>query len=209
MRIELWADVACPWCYIGERRLRRALDESGADAEVIWRPYQLQPALPPAGMPWARFVERKFGGWPRAEPMFAHVAAAGASEGIRYDFRKMASYPNTTDAHRLILHAARQGRLWDAAEAVYSAYFTEGLDVGDRGVLTTLAGRAGLNQEEVSTMLEGDEGLGEVRAAAGEAQELGVRGVPLVLFANAFAVSGAQPIEVFRDAIARAAAEAA
>jgi predicted DsbA family dithiol-disulfide isomerase len=209
MRIDLWADVACPWCYIGKRRLKRALDDAGVAAEVRWRPYQLQPGLPPEGLPWESFVERKFGGRERAAPMFRQVEAAGASDGIRYDFSRVASYPNTTDAHRLILHAQQEGRLWEAAESVYRAYFHEGMDIGDRGVLVRLAVEAGVDPHPVETMLESDAWMSEVRDATLEAREIGISGVPFVVLDDTYAVSGAQPLSVFRSALERARERAA
>lgn len=212
MNIDLFADVACPWCWIGERRLRRVLDERGIDAAVRWRPYQLQRGLPPGGLPWNDFVEKKFGGWARARPMFAQVAAAGAGEGITYDFEAVTRAPNTRDAHRVLLLAQEHGRLWEVADAVYRAYFAEGRDVTDAATLAEVASAAGLNAAEVRAMLAGDGYADEVDAAQELADRSGITGVPFVVFDGRFAVSGAQPPEVFHAAITRAlggAAEAA
>lgn len=203
MTIDLWADVACPWCFIGERRLRRALEEAGVEAEVRWRPFQLQPDLPRGGLPWEDFVERKFGGWERARPMFAHVARAGEEEGIRFDFERVASAPNTAAAHGLILEASRDGRLWEAADAVYRAYFTEGRDVGDPSVLHEIAAGLGVSWPGGDPEIED-----EVRQARAEAARLGVNGVPFIVFDGRLALSGAQPVEQFRNVIRQASAAA-
>src|SRR5688572_6726949 len=120
MIIDLFADVACPWCWIGERRLKRVLEEQGIEATVRWGPYQLQRGLPPEGIAWGELVEKKFGGWNRARPMFAHVAAAGEPEGLRYDFEAITRAPNTRNAHRVLLLAQDHGRLWEAAEAMFA-----------------------------------------------------------------------------------------
>jgi predicted DsbA family dithiol-disulfide isomerase len=209
MKIELWADVACPWCYIGERRLRRAIQASEVEAQVRWRPFQLQPGIPPEGIPWAEFVSARFGGWGRARAGFAQVARAGEEDGLQFDFERVASFPNTTDAHRLLLLAEARGRLWEAADVVYPAYFAEGRDVGDREVLMELGGLAGLDPDELREVLASDAYRAEIRDSQLQARELGIAGVPFVVLANAFAVSGAQPLEVFRAAISRAAGEAA
>lgn len=204
MEIDLFADVACPWCWIGERRLKRVLDERGVDATVRWRPYQLQRGLPPEGLPWNDFVETKFGGWARARPMFAHVAAAGAGEGLAYDFEAVTRAPNTRDAHRVLLLAQEHGRLWEVADAVYRAYFAEGRDVTDPAVLAEVASAAGLDAGEVRAMLGTDRYADEVDAAQELADRSGISGVPFVVFDGRFAVSGAQPPEVFHTAIDRA-----
>ncbi|HET7231749.1 MAG TPA: DsbA family oxidoreductase [Longimicrobium sp.] len=209
MIIDLFADVACPWCWIGERRLKRVLDERGITATVRWRPYQLQRGLPPEGLPWNDFVESKFGGWARARPMFAQVAAAGAGEGLRYDFEAVTRAPNTRNAHRVLLLAQEYGKLWEAAEAIYSAYFAEGRDVTDTEVLSSAAGAAGLDAEEVRAMLAGDMYADEVEAAQGLAERSGITGVPFVVFDERFAVSGAQPPEVFHSAIDHALGDTA
>lgn len=204
MIIDLFADVACPWCWIGERRLRRALEARGVDATVRWRPYMLQRNLPPGGIAWSELVERKFGGWARARPMFAHVARAAEPEGIRYDFEAIQRAPNTLDAHRVILLAQQEGRLWEVADALYSAYFAEGRDVNDREVLADVAAKAGLDAERVRAMLASREFVAEVESSQEVADASGVQGVPLAVFEGRFAVSGAQPLEVFETAIDRA-----
>jgi predicted DsbA family dithiol-disulfide isomerase len=207
MKVEVFADIACPWCYIGERRLRRAMEmRPGAVTDVRWRPFQLQPAMPAGGLPWNEFVERKFGGWQRARGMFAHVAAAGASEGIRFDFERVATAPNTRDAHRLVLLAEEHALGYEAAEALFAAYFAEGRDVGDREVLAAIGAEVGLDAERVREALEGSAYVDEVEESQREAGENGISGVPFFVFDSRFAVSGAQPLEVFTQAIDRALA---
>ncbi|HEU4455386.1 MAG TPA: DsbA family oxidoreductase, partial [Longimicrobium sp.] len=151
--IDLFADIGCPWCYVGERRLKRALESRGVRATVRWHPYELQRGLPREGLPWSEIVEKKFGGWERARAMFQHVRNAGAEEGIQFDFERVASAPNTRDAHRVMLLAQEKGRLWEAAEAIFAAYFTEGRDVGSVDVLAEVADSAGVDAAEVREML--------------------------------------------------------
>lgn len=204
MIIDLFADIACPWCWIGERRLKRALAARGVEATVRWRPYMLQRNLPPEGIDWNELVERKFGGWERARPLFAHVARAGEPEGIRYDFEAIGRAPNTRDAHRVVLLAQQAGKLWEVADALYSAYFAEGRDLNDRQVLVEVAAGAGLDAERVRTMLASGEFLAEVDASQEVADDTGVQGVPLAVFEGKYGISGAQPLEVFEMAIDRA-----
>ncbi|HEX9939890.1 MAG TPA: DsbA family protein, partial [Longimicrobium sp.] len=142
-------------------------------------------------------------------PMFAHVAAAGQPEGLRYDFEAITRAPNTRNAHRVLLLAQDHGRLWEAAEAMFAAYFAEGRDVTAAAVLVEVGAAAGLDADAVREMLAGD----AYAAAVDEAQEMadgsGITGVPFAIFDGKFAVSGAQPPEVFRTAIGRALDEAA
>jgi predicted DsbA family dithiol-disulfide isomerase len=204
MIIDLFADIACPWCWIGERRLKRALEARGIEATVRWRPYMLQRNLPPEGIPWNELVEKKFGGWDRARPMFAHVAGAGAPEGLRYDFEAIGRAPDTRDAHRTVLFAQEQGKVWEVADALFSAYFAEGRDVNDREVLAEVAAETGLDADAVREMLASGRFSGEVDAAQEVADASGVQGVPLAVFEGKYGVSGAQPVDVFNLAIDRA-----
>jgi len=204
MKIELFADIACPWCYIGERRLKRALDARGLAAEVVWRPFQLQPGLPRDGQPWDAFVDAKFGGAARAKPMFAHVAAAASGDGIDFRFDRMAVAPNTRDCHRLMMLAGEKGRTWEMAEALFRAYFTEGQDVTRGAVLAELARSVGIDETETWAMLRSDRFTLEVDAGQARAAELGVQGVPFFVFGDAYGLSGAQSYEVMLQVLDQA-----
>ncbi|HET6229988.1 MAG TPA: DsbA family oxidoreductase [Longimicrobiaceae bacterium] len=205
MKIELFADIACPWCYIGERRLRKALEDAGVDADVVWRPYQLQPGLPRGGMPWAELVEKKFGGAQRAAGMFAHVASAGAPEGIEFRFDRITVAPSTRDSHRLMMLAGEHGRTWEMAEALFRAYFTDGKDVTRGAVLVEAAKEAGIDAAEAWAVLGSDRYEREVDAGQGRAADVGVQGVPFYVFDGKYALSGAQPPAVFADVLRQVA----
>lgn len=202
MVIDVYADVACPWCYIGERRLEQAIAlRPDVPIERRWRPFQLQPAMPPRGMPWAEFAPRKFGGLERAQRMFAQVASAGAADGITFAFDKVVSAPNSVDAHRLVALARQNGREWEMVNALFAAYFTDGRDLNDQVQLTAIAADVGLPADAVQAYLASREGVAEVQASQAEAEQLGINGVPFYIFNEQYAVSGAQPVELFLQAI--------
>ena len=206
MIIDLFADIACPWCYIGEKRLVQALAQRpDLRAEVHWRPFQLQPGLPKPGEPWAEFMESKFGGARRAEMAFEHVRQAAEPEGIDFRFDRMTVAPNTEDAHRLVLFAAEKGREREVVTALFRAHFIEGRNVGDLNTLAEIAVGEGLDPDEVRAYLESEQGTGEVQASQAAAAQLGIGGVPFFVFDGRYAVSGAQPPEVFLEALDRAA----
>lgn len=198
----------CPWCWVGERRLHRALASMPEiDATVTWRPFQLRPDMPPEGEDWQHVIDTKFGGAERAAGMFAHVATAGTAEGITFAFDRIARASSTTDAHRLLLHAAAarpDTPTADLAEALFSAYFTEGQDVGDQAVLVTVAESVGLDPSAVRDMLAGDMYRTAVTDSQRTAADLGVRGVPFTVLDNRLGISGAQPHDVFREALQQA-----
>lgn len=198
MQIEVWADVACPWCWIGEARLYRALEQRPeVQAQVVWRPFQLQPDTPPEGRDWDEVVRTKFGGRERAAAMFAHVAAAGAEDGIAFDFDAIASAPSTRDAHRLVLLAQEAGVGRQMAEALFRAYFAEGRDVGKTGVLADVAAQVGLDRDVVAAFIGGDRLGRVVDESQAEAKQLGIDGVPFFVIEGKYAFSGAQPVETF------------
>jgi predicted DsbA family dithiol-disulfide isomerase len=206
MRIEIYSDVVCPWCYIGERRLGRALAQRpDLEVERVWRPFQLQPELPASGLPWAAFAAAKFGGAERAWEMFARVTEIAADEGLEYRFDRMATAANTVDAHRLILFARDSGKEWPMAEALFAAYLTHGADLNDLDQLVSLAAGVGLPAEDVRAYLAGDAGRDAVAASQDEAAALGIGGVPFYVFDGRYAVSGAQPVELFLRALDLAA----
>jgi len=200
--VEVFSDVVCPWCYIGERRLARAMAERPTlSIERRWRPYQLEPSMRRAGEPWDAFAEGKFGGRERAEEMFAHVAGVGAEEGVTFRFDRVASAPNTADAHRLILFARRHGREWAMADTLFRGYFEGGRDLGDAAQLAALAREAEVDPDAALAFLATDEGTREVRASQEDASGLGVEGIPFVVIDRRIGVAGAQSTDVIVQAL--------
>lgn len=202
MQIEVYADIACPWCYIGERRLEQAIQQRpGLEIVRHWRPFQLQPGLPATGIPWGEFAPRKFGGEARAQAMFQHVTQAGAPDGIDFRFDRVATAANTADAHRLVLFAAEHGRQWHMVETLFKAYFTDGRDLNNTDDLVAAAVGAGLAENETRQFLATDRFTAEVAASQDMATQLGIQGVPFYVINNRYGLSGAQPVEVFVQAL--------
>ena len=200
MRIDVFSDIACPWCYIGERRLVKALVSfPNLEIDWHWRAFQLQPQMPPRGLEWQNFIVQKFGGAGQRDAAFAHVVESGRLEGIVFDFVKMPVAPNTVGAHRLMLMAQAIGAGQAVAEALFKAYFTDAQDITDPAILEQIGAAHGL--EGVSAMLETDLCVKDVHDAQLEASQLGVTGVPFIVFDQRYALSGAQPLEVFTRAI--------
>jgi predicted DsbA family dithiol-disulfide isomerase len=208
MEVEVYADVVCPWCYIGARRLERTLRElpNGSEIERRWRPFQLRPEMPAGGMAWEEFARAKFGGMESDRTAFEQVAAAGEPDGVRFRFDRVVSAPNTVDAHRLILFAAGRGREWEAADALFRAYFEEGRDLNGPEHLAAAAGSAGLDRDEVLEYLAGPSGAREVEESQREARRLGIRGVPFYVVDGRYGIGGAQPVEALARALTRISA---
>ena len=205
MTIEVFADIACPWCYIGEAHLEAALEaRPGLGVERRWRPYQLQPTLPRHGTPRDAFFEAKFGGREQMDAAFAHVTRAGEAAGLRFDFAQLAGAPNTTDAHRLVLLGRTYGREWETVDALFEGYFADGRDLNDPADLVAIAEHAGVPGADARGLLGDDRFEAEVQQSQTIAQRSGVSGVPLYLFGDQFALSGAQPVAAFVAALDRA-----
>ena len=200
--IDVISDVICPWCFIGKRRLEKALN--GRSASVRWHPFQLNPDMPREGIERKAYRVRKFGSWERSQELDAQVAAAGRGEGIAFHFERMARTPNTLDAHRVIWLADERGVQDAVVEALFLAYFTEGRDLSDRATLAEIAAGAGLDRAEVNELLEVDKGLDLVRAGDDQARRLGVSGVPFFVVNGRVALSGAQPPKLFLQAFEQA-----
>jgi predicted DsbA family dithiol-disulfide isomerase len=204
IKIDVYADIACPWCFIGKRRLDQALAERpNARVERQWRPFQLRPEMPSEGVDWNEFVETKFGGHERAHGAFTRVAESGAPDGITFHFDRIKRAPNTEDAHRLVLFAAESGREWETSDALFSAYFEQGRDVGDLEVLVEVASEAGLDAEEVRAYLASDANRAAVQASQEAAHQIGVDGVPFYILNDRYGISGAQPVELLVAALDR------
>ncbi|WP_281196099.1 DsbA family oxidoreductase [Microtetraspora malaysiensis] len=192
VKIEIFSDVACPWCYIGHARLAKAVELFDGDVEVVHRPFQLAPDAVSRKEPLLAELARKFGGPAQVAQITHRVAQAAAEDGLEFDFER-AVQANTFEAHRLIWLAQRAGRGAEAVDRLFRAYFQEGLDVGDPETLAKLAAELGVTDT--------GEGAEEVRAELADARDLGISGVPLFLFEGQFAVSGAQPVETLVAAL--------
>jgi predicted DsbA family dithiol-disulfide isomerase len=203
LSLEVFSDVICPWCYIGKRRLERALGLLGDryEVQVLWRPFQLNPGMPPEGIDRRAYRTAKFGSWERSLELDARLTAVGAEMGLPFAFDRIAQTPNTFAAHRLIGHAQDRGKQDAVVEALFRAYFTDGHDIGERLVLCHLAADAGLDRFEVETFLAGDEGVGELRLEEERGRRQGIDGVPHFLIAGRVALSGAQHPEIILGAI--------
>ena len=203
MRIDIFSDVVCPWCFVGKRRLEQALSAAKVtDAEVHWHAFQLNPDLPPEGVDRRQYLETKFG--PGAvERIHARLDEVGKDAGIDFKFDSIQRSPNTRDAHRLLWLADTQGRQGPLKEALMTAYFIEGRDVGDRKVLADIAAAAGITGD-IPAFLAGDGGQQEVREDLVTAARLQISGVPFFIFEGRYALAGAQPPEVFAQALADA-----
>ncbi|MDP1946417.1 MAG: DsbA family oxidoreductase [Nitrospirota bacterium] len=199
MHIDIYSDVVCPWCYVGKRRLERALSESNGLAKpaITWRPFQLNPTMPKEGLERTAYLEAKFGSLDAFRQMEEHVLAAGAEEHIAFAFDKIARTPNTFLAHRLIWYAGQEGCQNAMVDSLFKGYFEEGEDIGSLSVLAQLAERAGLKAEQ---FLRGHEGTAEVKAEESEGHRLGIRSVPYFLLNGTYALSGAQPPDRFVSA---------
>jgi predicted DsbA family dithiol-disulfide isomerase len=216
MRIDVWSDVVCPWCYIGKRRLEQALTENGDQAEIVWHSFQLDPSSTnddPRDLP-TRLGQKYGRGREWGVQANAHVTEIAAELGLDYHLDQAKS-ANTVDAHRL-LHLARE--LVDAGqvpadtqdrlkERLLKAYFTDGLPVGDHATLTELATEVGLPSDRVADVLGSTTYAEDVAADQAQALAYGANGVPFFVIDEKYGVSGAQPVEVFREALRRANAD--
>lgn len=205
MNIEIWSDVMCPFCFIGKKNLEQALTQVpfADQIKVIWKSFQLDPSLPAAGtvLSSAEYLEQKKG-FPKAQiaAMQAQLKQSGEAAGIAFNWET--SIPaNTFMAHRLIHLAQAQGKGNEMEEALFLAHFTQGKNVSDVETLAALAEGIGLDRQEVLSYLKSDKGSDAVRQDIAEAQEIGVNGVPFFVLDRKYAVSGAQPVAAFVQAL--------
>ncbi len=205
--VEIWSDVMCPFCYIGKRKFESALEkfEQRDSVQVTWRSFQLDPAVRfKQGQTLYQYLaERKGLTLEASRRMHERLTAAAAEVGLRYDF-DAAVVANSFDAHRLTHLARERGAQERIEERLFAAYFTEGRNIGDHDTLGSLGAEAGLDPAEVREMLTGTRFAGEVRKEAREAESLGADGVPFFVFNRVFAISGAQPAELFLEALEKA-----
>ncbi len=205
---EVVFDLVCPWCWIGLRRLKRALAQRPDLAvDVTFRPFLLNPEMPARGMPQGEYLQRKFGGEDRARRLQAAILAVGEQEGILFRFDRIPRTPPTLQAHRLVRLAAREGRAWQVIEALFNAHFRDGRDIGDRAVLAAIAAEAGLDRASVAAVSADDNETEQVIMENLRSHRLGINGVPCFVVAGQHAVAGAQEPEVLERLFELAAME--
>jgi predicted DsbA family dithiol-disulfide isomerase len=202
IKIAIVSDVVCPWCYIGKRRLEKAVDALSNEFqfEVAYYPFELNPNMPAKGKDQHAYLSDKFGGPEEYERITGHTTEVALTEGLLFDFSKQKVSPNTLNAHRLILFAKETGKHLQMVERLFKAYFTDGIDLSKTENLIALAGEVGLSPEKTSAFLLSDSGVTEVRVAEKELQRMGVRSVPFYIINDKYGISGAQATETFIQA---------
>jgi len=206
VRIDVVSDVVCPWCFIGKRRLEKAIAiHPDIPVEVHWRPYFLNDWIPREGISREQYLTTKFGSAERYKGIAQRVSAAAAAEGLTYAMDKISRQPNTLDAHRLIRWAEGKGKAAAMKQRLMDLYFTDGADLTDCAVQLQAASDVGLDAEDIRQKLASEQDVTEVEREALSAKEAGIEGVPCFIFGGKFAVSGAQAPEYLAEAIARVA----
>jgi predicted DsbA family dithiol-disulfide isomerase len=205
--IGVFSDVICPWCFVGKRRLEKAIAAQQHEVRVRWLPFQLNPQMPKEGVSRREYRTKKFGSWERSQELDAKVGAVGETEGIHFAFDRIERTPNTLDAHRLIWLADTRGVQDAVVEALFRAYFTEGRDIGNGQTLIDVVAELGLDQRKSESVLNGDDGLEAISEAIVQARKLAVDGVPFFVVNGEIMLSGAQQPEAFLEAFRKAFAE--
>ncbi|AMQ04904.1 MULTISPECIES: DsbA family protein [Sporosarcina] len=210
MKIEIWSDYVCPFCYIGKRRLEEALEQTGLGekAEVVFKAYELDPNSPAVSDTlMTEVLAKKYGmSVEEAKKMTDNVVDQAKSVGLNYNFDVMTP-ANTFNAHRLAKLAEQEGFDKTVSESLLKAYFIDGEKIGAEDVLLRIAEEAGISRDRAKAVLDSDEFADDVRMDIAEAQQIGVKGVPFFVIDRKYAISGAQPAEAFANALRQAAEE--
>jgi len=203
IKIDVVSDVVCPWCYIGKRRLEKAMDvlKNEIDFDVEFHPFELNPSMPAEGMNQKKYLSEKFGGEDRYNQITAHTARTAAAEGLHFDFEKQSVSPNTFQSHRLIAFAKQYGKQHTMNEALMHAYFEKGIDLTKNENLVEAAVSVGLDRDKVKKFLSGDDLSAEVKMQEQMNYQRGISGVPYFIIHGKYGVSGAQPADVFVNAL--------
>ena len=204
LSVDVISDVICPWCFIGKRRLEKAIAAGDGRVKVRWLPFQLNPAMPKEGISRREYRIKKFGSWERSQELDAQVVAAGKGEGIQFAFDRIKRTPNTLDAHRLIWLADQDGCQDAVVEALFRAYFTEGRDISNRQTLIDVVADVGLDRHRAEALLNTDNGLEVIEEANELSRRCRVEGVPFFFVNGRVTLSGAQPPDAFLAAFTQA-----
>jgi predicted DsbA family dithiol-disulfide isomerase len=209
IKIDVVSDVVCPWCYIGKRRLEKAINrlKDEFDFEVEYHPFELNPDMRKEGRNQKEYLLEKFGGEEKYNQIRNHITGVAAQEGLKFDFGKQKISPNTLDAHRLIAFAKRKGKQHEMKEALMSAYFEKGIDLTQIQNLTEVAYQLGMDAKAVESFLNGDELAAEVKREEKLNYQRGISGVPFYIINDKYGVSGAQATEIFVKALTEIGSE--
>lgn len=204
IKIDIVSDVVCPWCYIGKRRLEKAISELSDQYEFAleYHPYELNPEMPEHGVNQKEYLSKKFGNESTYYQRTNHTTQIAALEGLEFNFNKQRTSPNTRKAHCIIQGAKEEGKHLDVMEAFFKAYFTDGMDLSEKENLIAVAVSAGMQREKIEKLMADDALLAEVAFAELEMQKSGIGGVPFYIVNNRYSISGAQSSETFKKALA-------
>ncbi len=210
IKLDIISDPICPWCFIGKARLDRALEKHpDHEFQIEWHPFQLNPDMPPEGMGRREYLEHKFGGKSGAIDVYGQIAKAATESGVEVNFEAIERTPNTIDAHRLIHWAGLEGVQTELVTELFRAYFQNGRDISDHGVLIDVAKSVGIDPDMIAKLLAQDVDKDGIRGRDKYAREKGVRGVPCFIVDDHYVVQGAQPPEMWDNVINEIAAKAA
>ena len=210
MKIDIWSDVVCPWCWIGKHRFQQGvalLGDDAPDIEVHWHPFLLDPDAGATPVPLREAYVAKFGSAERTAQILSQTQATARAEGLPMDFDQGQVRVTTLPAHRLLWLAGREGVQAAVGEALFRAHFVEGRNLADPQTLIAAAAAGGIPAERVTALLAGDEGLPEIQAQLSQAQALGIQSVPTFVVNDRYAIQGAQPPESFAQALRQIAAD--
>jgi predicted DsbA family dithiol-disulfide isomerase len=205
LSVDVISDVICPWCYIGKRRLEKAIAAHRGPVKVRWLPFQLNPTMPKEGISRREYRTRKFGSWERSQELDARVIAVGKEEGIHFAFDRIERTPNTLDAHRLIWLADKEGVQDAVVEALFRAYFTEGRDISNRQTLLDVVASIGLERGRAEALLNSDEEMEAIKEAEALSRRHRVDGVPFFVVNGKITLGGAQQPDTLLEAFRQAA----
>ena len=202
VRLDIYSDPICPWCYIGKTLFDAAIHaRPDHPFTVSWQPFQLNPEMPAEGMDRRAYLETKFGGKAAAAEVYARIDQAAQGAGLQIDWARIARTPNTLNAHRLIHWAGIEGGQSAVVHALFAAYFEDGRDIGESDVLADIAGACGMERDVTARLLKTDADLDDIRARDADARARGLYGVPTFIVANQHVLPGAQPTELWVQAI--------
>jgi predicted DsbA family dithiol-disulfide isomerase len=199
IKIDIVSDVVCPWCYIGKRRLEKAIKavSDKYEFELEYHPFELNPSIPQNGLNQKEYLIDKFGGEDRYHQLTEHTTGVAAEEGLLFDFPKQTTSPNTRNLHAIIDLANEHGKQLEIVEAFFKAYFTEGIDLSKNDNIVSIAVAVGLDQENVERRLNDKESKSRIESREIELSKLGISGVPFYIIDNKYGISGAQHAETF------------